>query len=158
MFLIILNCACTEADSMVAPSPSRAAITSRASSVRPLRIKRRGESGRNGHRHQIIIEKNNWNARGNRHATLLFVTNDNPRVSQFVSTKPAIQVAYENVHVSVYYEIEKERWDKFTIWIMINFPRLDILLVSDCQTPAVAVFIPLPSPATILPTIICVMP
>jgi hypothetical protein len=37
---------------------------------------------------------------------------------------------------------------------MINFPRLDILLVSACHIDAVAVFIPVPTPATILPTII----
>jgi hypothetical protein len=37
--------------------------------------------------------------------------------------------------------------------MMTSFPRLFILLVSACQTPAVAVFMPVPSPATMRPTI-----
>lgn len=47
--LMMLNCVRTDADSGVAPFPSSAARTSRASSYFPLRIKRRGESGRKGH-------------------------------------------------------------------------------------------------------------
>lgn len=62
---------------------------------------------------------------------------------------------------------------QLAIWIMTSLPRLLILLVSLCQTcvmlmnnvhpcesmrsrltPAVAVFMPVPNPATTLPTII----
>lgn len=38
--------------------------------------------------------------------------------------------------------------------MMINLPRLLILLVSDCHTPAVAVFMPVPSPAMTRPAYI----
>lgn len=44
---------------------------------------------------------------------------------------------------------------QLAIWMMISLPRLRILDVSDCHTPAVAVFIPVPNPATTLPTYIC---
>lgn len=41
---------------------------------------------------------------------------------------------------------------------MTSFPRDWGLLVSDCQTPAVAVFMPVPSPTMTLPTSICGTP
>jgi len=71
-------------------------------------------------------------AKGNRHATS-FGANENPSVNQLEIEKPVMQ---------------------FAICIMTSLPRLRILLVSDCHTPAVAVFIPVPKPATTLPTII----
>lgn len=74
-----------------------------------------------------------WNANGKRQATLPFA-NEKPSVSQFEIEKPVMQ---------------------FAIWMMTSFPRLLILLVSACHTPAVAVFMPVPRPATIRPTIIC---
>jgi len=73
-----------------------------------------------------------WKASGNLHATDPLV-NEKPSVSQLDIEKPVMQ---------------------FAIWMITSFPRLLILLVSACQTPAVAVFIPVPIPATIRPTII----
>ena len=43
---------------------------------------------------------------------------------------------------------------QFAIWMMTSLPRLRILLVSACHTPAVAVFMPVPRPAMTRPTII----
>lgn len=77
-----------------------------------------------------------WNASGNRHETLPGA-NENPSVNQFEIAKPVMQ---------------------FAIWMIISLPRLLIFDVSDCQTPAVAVFIPVPSPATTRPTYICAAP
>jgi hypothetical protein len=37
---------------------------------------------------------------------------------------------------------------QLAIWMMMSFPRLLILDVSDCHTPAVAVFMPVPRPVT----------
>lgn len=39
--------------------------------------------------------------------------------------------------------------------MIISFPRLRIFDVSDCHTPAVAVFMPVPSPAMTRPAYIC---
>lgn len=50
MSLMISYCVITAGESGVAPWPSKAAMTSKASSCLPLRISSLGESGRNGHR------------------------------------------------------------------------------------------------------------
>lgn len=82
--LILLNCARTEAESGVAPLPSRAARTSSASSYLPLRISRRGESGKNGHMHQIKAVKTVLFLRRPRsaHTLQIAVTYDEKRVEQ----------------------------------------------------------------------------
>lgn len=114
-----------------------------------------------------------WNASGNRHA-MLPERKENPNVSQLESEKPEIQFACRQLVERV----TKKDAGYRTIWIIMSFPLLRILLVSACHTPAVAVFIPsiekmsanlnpefdvvrgewripVPSPATTLPTIIC---
>lgn len=53
-------------------------------------------------------------------------------------------------------ETERHR-ERETIWMIISCPRLDNVLVSACQIDAVAVFMPVPTPATIRPTIIWAM-
>lgn len=50
-------CALTDGESGVAPFPSRAASTSNASSCLSFRMRRRGESGRNGTMAIITKEK-----------------------------------------------------------------------------------------------------
>lgn len=57
MDLMISYCARITGESGVAPLPSRAARTSRASSLLPFRTRRRGESGRKGQTKQMIAEK-----------------------------------------------------------------------------------------------------
>jgi hypothetical protein len=78
-----LNSAWTDGDSGVAPWPSSAARTSRASSYLPLRMRRRGLSGRNGHKAQMQRVKKIWNARGNLQA-MSRGAKENPRVSLYV--------------------------------------------------------------------------
>lgn len=92
MSLMMLNCDLTDNDSGVAPSPCRAAITSRASACLPFRMRRRGESGRNGHSTYISKVKKTWKASGNLQATLPGA-NENPSVNQFEMENPVIQLA-----------------------------------------------------------------
>lgn len=65
-----------------------------------------------------------WKARGNLQLTLPGAK-EKPRVSQLEIEKPRMQLA---------------------IWMMMSFPRLLTLAVSDCQTPAVDVLMPVPRP------------
>lgn len=86
----------------------------------------------------MIRVKTIWNASGNRHA-MLPERKENPSVSQLESEKPEIQFACQCQLVE---RVTKEDAGCRTIWIMMSFPLLRILLVSACHTPAVAVFIP----------------
>lgn len=90
---MILNWALTDGEVTVAPLPSSAAMTSRASSYLPFRMSRRGESGRNGQRHQIIRLKKIWKASGKRQATLP-LAKEKPSVSQLEIEKPVMQFAW----------------------------------------------------------------
>lgn len=89
---MILYCVRTDAESGVASWPSNAARTSSASSCLPFRMRRRGESGRNGHSAYIQNVKKSWKANGNRQA-ISRGAKEKARVSQLLIENPVMQFA-----------------------------------------------------------------
>lgn len=92
----------------------------------------RGDSGSSMINATKIRAKKIWKASGKRHETVLGSKYENPRSSQYDKQIPPVIIAPS---------------------IITIFPRLCDLDVSEAHVGTVDVFIPLPKPVMILPTI-----